>query len=347
MWQSKYLALAPLSLAALLGLGGSVWLANGAKAQPVSQADTARVNLFLNRQPNESYDTFIRRAEAVVTDAAIRTFNQNPSSRAVAVTVVGQNEGSAAPILSLEVNRQDWARNPSPQRWATYFKSARSLLRLDNTAANTPNVAPTTATPLGTPGQAIPNGTAVPGNGLGQAQVIPSGAIVPAGLVLGQQQVLPNGTIVVPTIVPGQVLPNGTVVVPGTVPGQLAPNGTTGTSGTPGTTNFGNTGTPGTTNFNGTTGTPGTTNFGNTGTPGTTNFGNTGTPGTTNFNGTTGTTGTTNFNGTTGTTGTGNFNGTNGTTGTGNFNGTTGTPGTGNFNGTNGSTGNGGIRRNF
>jgi hypothetical protein len=30
MWQFKYLAIAPLSLAALLGLGGSVWLAKGA-----------------------------------------------------------------------------------------------------------------------------------------------------------------------------------------------------------------------------------------------------------------------------------------------------------------------------
>ncbi len=167
MWQSKYLAKSPLSLAVLLGLGGSVWLATGAIAQPVSQADTARVNLFLNRQPNESYDTFIRRAEAVVRDAAIRTFNQNPSSRAVAVTVVGQNEGSAAPILSLEVNRTDWARNPSPQRWATYFKSARSLLRLDNTAANTPAVAPGAVTPAGIPGQAVPNGTAAAGNGPG------------------------------------------------------------------------------------------------------------------------------------------------------------------------------------
>lgn len=238
MWQFKYLAIAPLSLAALLGLGGNVWLAKGAIAQPVSQADTARVNLFLNRQPNESYDTFISRAEAVVRDAATRSFNQNPSSRAVAVTVVGQNEGSAAPILSLEVNRQDWVRNPSPQRWATYFKSARSLLRLDNTAANTPSVAPAAATPVGIPGQAVPNGAVVPANGLGQAQVLPNGAIVPAGIVLGQQQVLPNGTIVVPTVVPGQVLPNGTIVVPGTVPGQLVPNGTTGTTGTPGTTNF-------------------------------------------------------------------------------------------------------------
>jgi Collagen triple helix repeat (20 copies) len=332
---------AALSLSTLLGLGASLGLVQDAIAQTSPQANTARVNLLLTRQPNESYDTLVRRAEAAAQEAARGSFNQNRAVGAVTVTVSGQNEGSIAPLLSLSVNRQDWSRNPNPQRWGTYFKSARSLLRLDgvNTAAQ-----PANATPVGVSGQVPSNGTGVAPGIVGQ-QGAPAGA--PAPTVI---QVPPGSTII--------QTPSGTTGVAGTTgtTGTGTPGGTVGTTGTTGNTGFqGTTGTTGNTGFQGTTGTTGNTGFqGTTGTTGNTGFqGTTGTTGNTGFQGTTGTTGTTGntgFQGTTGTTGTtGNtgFQGTTGTTGTtGNtgFQGTTGTTGNTGFQGTTGTTGNTGFQ---
>ncbi|MBD3561088.1 hypothetical protein H6S82_19845, partial [Planktothrix sp. FACHB-1355] len=124
-----------LSLVALMGFSGSFWFSNQANAQnagtrptqTTQRADVARVNLTLNSQPNESYDTLIRRAEAAARDVAGRSFSQNAAIRGVAVTILGQNAGSIAPLLSLQVNRQNWISQPDTQRWATYFKNAPTL----------------------------------------------------------------------------------------------------------------------------------------------------------------------------------------------------------------------------
>ena len=309
--QSWRTPLSVLSLVALMGMGGTFWLSSEANAQSARtraaqtapQSNVDRINLTLNRQPNESYNTLIRRAEAAARETAQRNFNQNGSLRAVAVTVLGQNAGAIAPLLSLEVNRQNWASRPDTQRWATYFKNAQSLLRIDNP---TPNLAEGFVN--STPGQVLPNGPIVPGNGTGQVlpngniipggttingtgQVLPNGNIIPGGTTInGTGQVLPNGSIipggttngtgqVLPngSIIPGgttingtgQVLPNGSIIPGGTTngTGQVLPNGSIIPGGTPaGTTVYDTTGT-GTTNGQGVGGanTSGTTNTGTTG----------------------------------------------------------------------------------
>ncbi|MCL1471608.1 hypothetical protein [Argonema antarcticum] len=255
-----------LSLVALMGMGGTFWLSSEANAQTTRtrtartapQSNVDRINLTLNRQPNESYDTLIRRAEAAARETAQRNFNQNGSLRAVGVTVLGQNAGAIAPLLSLEVNRQNWASRPDTQRWATYFKNAQSLLRIDNP---TPNLAEGFVN--STPGQVVPNGNIVPGNGTGQ--VVPNGNIVPGN---GTGQVVPNGNIV-PGNGTGQVLPNGSIIPGGTTngTGQVLPNGSIIPGGTPAGTTVYDTTDTGSTNGQGGGGanTSGTTNTGTTG----------------------------------------------------------------------------------
>ncbi|MEC4982947.1 MAG: hypothetical protein SAJ37_15840 [Oscillatoria sp. PMC 1068.18] len=133
--------LTEISLAAMLGLTGVSWMGIEAIAPQVAQAYTARLEVELNRQEDETYRTMLRRAEAVARAAAQRAFDSDILVSDVVVTILGENEGAIAPILRLNVSRQSWRTQPDPQVWATYFPNAESLLEFENLAVNEENQA--------------------------------------------------------------------------------------------------------------------------------------------------------------------------------------------------------------
>jgi hypothetical protein len=108
-----------------------LWLATEAIAPQIVQAYTARVDLAIDRLPEETYETVLRRAEMVARAAAQRSFDQDILVTEVSIIVTAQNQGMIAPVLALDVSRIQWRQRPDPQRWATYFKTARSLLFFD------------------------------------------------------------------------------------------------------------------------------------------------------------------------------------------------------------------------
>lgn len=156
-----------LSLVAVLGWTGISWLGTEALAPQSAHAYTARLNISVSRQQNESYRSFVRRAEAVARAAAQRSFDRDILVTDVAVTIVGQNNGSIAPILDLKVSRQNWRRRPDTPRWATYFPDTQTLLGFSPTNQEqetagegnlppAPNNVPPGGTPDGTtPGRVI------------------------------------------------------------------------------------------------------------------------------------------------------------------------------------------------
>ena len=126
-------------------------------AAGIAQDHTKRVDLSLERQPNETYETLLLRAEAAAREAAQTSFDQDIGVTDVSVIIVAQNQGSIAPVLSLEVNRAQWLSRPDVQSWITYFVSARALLQFEDVATTTPGQ-PETANPLTKPRQ-LRNGT--------------------------------------------------------------------------------------------------------------------------------------------------------------------------------------------
>ncbi len=119
-----------------------VWFLTEAIAPQIVRAYTARVDLAIDRLPDENYETILRRAEAVARASAQRSFDQDILVTDVSIIVSVQSYGAIAPVLALDVSRPQWRTRPDPQRWATYFKTAQSLLFLDQTA--TPGQAPPT-----------------------------------------------------------------------------------------------------------------------------------------------------------------------------------------------------------
>ena len=105
-----------------------VWFACEAIAPQIVRAYTARVDLAIDRLPEETYETVLRRAEMAARAGAQRSFDQDILVTDVSVIVSVQSRGAIAPVLALEVTRPQWRTRPDPQRWATYFKTAQSLL---------------------------------------------------------------------------------------------------------------------------------------------------------------------------------------------------------------------------
>ncbi|UKO99450.1 hypothetical protein [Nostoc sp. UHCC 0870] len=127
----------------------SVWIGTEVISPQIVRAYTARVDLTIDRLPDEGYEAILRRAEMTARAAAQRSFDQDILATDIYVIVSVQSYGAIAPILSLEVSRKQWRTRPDTRRWATYFKSARSLLRFEE--QTTPNPAAAVTIPTATP----------------------------------------------------------------------------------------------------------------------------------------------------------------------------------------------------
>ncbi len=123
-------------VAALIGLGASVWvvfegispIAGFAETPQIAQADTDRLNLYLERQGSETYDALLRRATDAAIVTAQQSFERDRQLSKVIVMVSAENNGLIVPILTLEVSRNDWENRLRPQRWITDLTSSRTLL---------------------------------------------------------------------------------------------------------------------------------------------------------------------------------------------------------------------------
>lgn len=132
-------------------LGGAVplWLVTETIAPQIVLAYTARVDLSIDSLPEENYETLLRRAEAAARAATQRSFDQDILVTDVSIIVSVQNYGAIAPVLELGVSRSQWRNRPDPQRWATYFKTAQTLLFFGQ--ALTPVVSSPSPTPAPNP----------------------------------------------------------------------------------------------------------------------------------------------------------------------------------------------------
>ncbi|MBW4693919.1 MAG: hypothetical protein KME27_19420 [Lyngbya sp. HA4199-MV5] len=154
-------------LAMLLGLTGS-WLMTQTIAPPAVHAYTGTVNVTIDVQPSETYDTLVRRAEAIARAATQRSFDRDILVTDVSIMILAQSASSTVPVLSLATTRPQWRSQPDPRRWATYYSTSKALLRLNNTPAATtaqPTITTTTATPPRSTAPSTPKTPTAPATG--------------------------------------------------------------------------------------------------------------------------------------------------------------------------------------
>jgi hypothetical protein len=155
--QLKLPPLSPKSMAAtglsLLLLTGGAWVSQTVLRPSVAQAYKSRVDVRLERLKDETYKSLIRRAEIVARAAAQRSFDRDILTSEVSIMVIAEYQGAEAPLMVLDVSRQNWRQRPDTRRWATYYRSARGLLKLPSA----PDPARPNAGGAGSIDQGIPN----------------------------------------------------------------------------------------------------------------------------------------------------------------------------------------------
>jgi hypothetical protein len=131
----RFITLCPMKLRNSLlvgfltfGCGVTAWGMEMVMAPSAAQAYTARLDVMLDRAPNEPYESIVRRAENVARAAIQRGFDQDLLANEVSVIVVGRNGGMASPVVSVWVTRSQWQTRPDAKRWATYYRGSKSLL---------------------------------------------------------------------------------------------------------------------------------------------------------------------------------------------------------------------------
>jgi hypothetical protein len=119
--------LTSLGLVVVLGLTSVGVMAN-AIVPAAAHAYVSRINVVLDVQPGETFETFLSRAEGVARAAVQRSFNRDILITEVYAIVVAQKNGGSVQVLSIQVSRNQWRNFPDPHRWATYYQNAKFLL---------------------------------------------------------------------------------------------------------------------------------------------------------------------------------------------------------------------------
>jgi hypothetical protein len=135
------------SLSGLVSLSlGCGWLSMDFINSPVAIAQISQIPLTLSREPDETYPSFVQRATNLVATRFKNDFSKNSSLNELRIVVIGQNNGNIAPVLSVNMSRQQWLNNPNPQPLINYFADSEFLLGFDAPVAPIPQ----TATPVPT-----------------------------------------------------------------------------------------------------------------------------------------------------------------------------------------------------
>ena len=101
-----------------------------------AQAVPVRSNLSLEAYPNEGYQNFVQRAEAMAQTEIDARFSRDITISRISLVAMGRNGGLTAQLLSIDLDRTDWHRNPDITQYARYSPDSRTLLGLPLNGTN-------------------------------------------------------------------------------------------------------------------------------------------------------------------------------------------------------------------
>lgn len=87
-----------------------------------------RISVTLQADKVQDYGRLLEQAVGMGNDAIASTFETNPDTDPIKLTVLINRNGQILPILVAEISRDQWQQQPDVQNWARYSASVRTLL---------------------------------------------------------------------------------------------------------------------------------------------------------------------------------------------------------------------------
>ncbi|NJO75690.1 MAG: hypothetical protein HC833_19140 [Leptolyngbyaceae cyanobacterium RM1_406_9] len=109
---------------ALLGMS---FVMNWGAIAPAVLAEARQLDYTLSSQGSRSYAVLVQQAEQMA-DRLVRQSFSDAAVTQVSLRILGEHNGSEAPVLYLTVSRTDWQANPDIQTQARYFGRPSAVL---------------------------------------------------------------------------------------------------------------------------------------------------------------------------------------------------------------------------
>lgn len=123
----------------------------------IASAETKALNLLLNSDGIQTFETLLQQAQYVAKTSIEQEFT-NPGVTEVSVLISGEHNGQIVPILQSNVSRSQWQNDSRIHRWTRYyFGSSGVLLGYYNPAASPAIASPARPSPTPpSPGASTP-----------------------------------------------------------------------------------------------------------------------------------------------------------------------------------------------
>ena len=142
-------------------------LLTGIVAADVAFAQNAAINLPVTVKRGESYEGLLERSFKLASKSIEQRLQGNKTANRVNLLVTAEQDGTIAPLFSVNVSRQDWTGNPNIQRWANVFPYGKDLLGFGSLRpVATPQTPPSTPPTEVPPPPANPNPNPLPIDGI-------------------------------------------------------------------------------------------------------------------------------------------------------------------------------------
>ncbi|MBR8830612.1 MAG: hypothetical protein N5P05_000886 [Chroococcopsis gigantea SAG 12.99] len=130
-----------------------ITLVGGIFSTSAVYAQTSEANLSMTRRQGETYEQLLDRGAKVAENGINQRFNRDKSLKWLKLSIFAESEGSMAPLMTVQVSRQDWLTQPDVQKWASVFPYSKTLLGFESPTVTRPAPA---AAPATTPAP-VPN----------------------------------------------------------------------------------------------------------------------------------------------------------------------------------------------
>ena len=106
-------------------------------------AQSDSLSLTLNADATSDFWQLTAEAERIIASRITEIFTSDPTRIGVIIEVSAERNGTVVPLMTTQVMRENWQREPQVTRWTQYFANAQVLLSYISSSSTDASSLPT------------------------------------------------------------------------------------------------------------------------------------------------------------------------------------------------------------